>query len=36
MYSGPFVTTSPDFPIPDEMKAWVLGDPGELCFADQQ
>ena len=30
MYSGPFVRTSPDFPIPDEMKAWVLGDPGEL------
>jgi hypothetical protein len=30
MYSGPFGKTSPDFPIPDEMKAWVLGDPGEL------
>ena len=30
MYSGPFVKTSPNFPIPDEMKAWVLGDPGEL------
>ena len=30
MYSGPFVKTSPNFSIPDEMKAWVLGDPGEL------
>jgi len=30
MYSGPFVKTSPNFPIPDAMKAWVLGDPGEL------
>ena len=24
------VKTSPDFPIPETMKAWVLGDPGEL------
>jgi L-iditol 2-dehydrogenase len=30
MYSGPFVKTSPNFSIPDQMKAWVLGDPGEL------
>src|ERR1700744_3675099 len=29
-YSGPGVKTSPDFPIPDKMKAWVLGNPGEL------
>lgn len=26
------VTTSPDFPIPDKMKAWVLGAPGELTL----
>ena len=30
MYAGPGVKTSPDFPVPDTMKAWVLGDPGEL------
>ena len=30
MYSGPGVKTSPDYPIPDTMKAWVLGNPGEL------
>ena len=29
MYSGPGVKTSPDYPIPDTMKAWVLGNPGE-------
>src|SRR5262249_54489464 len=26
------VKTSPDFPIPDKMKAWVLGDPGQLSL----
>ncbi len=30
MYQGPGVKTSPDFPIPDTMKAWVLGNPNEL------
>ncbi len=29
------VKTSPDFPIPDTMKAWVLGDPGELTLKDK-
>lgn len=29
------VTTSPDYPIPDTMKAWVLGDPGELSLVDK-
>ena len=24
------VKTSPDFPIPEQQKAWILGDPGEL------
>jgi 2-desacetyl-2-hydroxyethyl bacteriochlorophyllide A dehydrogenase len=26
------VKTSPDFPVPDTMKAWVLGDPGEMVL----
>ncbi len=30
MYSHPGVKTSPDMPVPGTMKAWVLGDPGEL------
>lgn len=29
------VKTSPDFPIPDTMKAWVLGNPGELTLKDK-
>ena len=29
------VKTHPDYPIPDTMKAWVLGDPGELKFVDK-
>jgi L-iditol 2-dehydrogenase len=24
------VATSPDYPVPDTMQAWVLGDPGQL------
>src|SRR5216684_2826060 len=32
MYAPPGVKTSPDWPIPDTMKAWVLGDPGELTL----
>ena len=36
MYSHPNVKTSPDFPIPDTMKAWVLGDPGELALSEKQ
>ena len=30
MYSHPNVKTAPDFPVPDTMKAWILGVPGEL------
>ena len=26
------VRTSPEFPIPDRMKAWVLRSPGELAL----
>ena len=35
MYAPAGVTTSADFPIPDTMKAWVLGDPGELKLTDK-
>src|SRR5512136_1062857 len=30
MYAPANVKTSKDFPVPDRMKAWVLGNPGEL------
>ncbi len=29
------VKTSPDYPIPETMKAWVLGNPGELTLQDK-
>lgn len=29
------VKTHPDYPIPETMKAWVLGDPGELTLKDK-
>jgi L-iditol 2-dehydrogenase len=29
------VKVDPDFPVPDTMKAWVLGDPGELSLEDK-
>src|ERR1700748_3889351 len=32
MYQHANVKTSPDFPIPDRMKAWVLGDPDQLML----
>ena len=32
MYAPAGVKTSKDYPIPDSMKAWVLGDPGELSL----
>ena len=35
MYAPPGVKTSKDFPVPDTMKAWVLGDPGELMLKDK-
>src|SRR2546425_4461114 len=35
MYAPPGVKTSKDYPIPDTMKAWVLGDPGELSLKDK-
>jgi L-iditol 2-dehydrogenase len=35
MYAPAGVKTSPDHPIPDTMKAWVLGNPGELTLKDK-
>ena len=35
MYAPAGVKTSKDFPVPDTMKAWVLGDPGELTLVDK-
>ncbi len=32
MYAPAGVKTSKDFPLPDTMKAWVLGDPGQLLL----
>jgi len=27
--------TSPDYPVPEQMKAWVLGDPGQLTLSEK-
>src|SRR5882672_1486462 len=35
MYAPAHVKTSPDFPVPDTMKAWVLGEPGELSLTEK-
>lgn len=35
MYSPSGVKTAPNMPIPERMRAWVLGDPGELQFTDK-
>ena len=35
MYSPPGVRLSADHPIPETMKAWVLGDPGELSLTEK-
>ena len=35
MYQPDGVTTSSDFPIPDRMKAWVLGDPDQLVLREK-
>jgi L-iditol 2-dehydrogenase len=36
MYAPTGVKTSADYPIPEKMKAWVLGDPGQLSYLDKQ
>ena len=35
MYNHPGVKTSPSMPVPDMMKAWVLGDPGQISLEDK-
>ena len=35
MYSHPGVKTDPAFPVPDSMKAWVLGDPDQLSLVQK-
>jgi threonine dehydrogenase-like Zn-dependent dehydrogenase len=35
MYAPAGVKTSKDYPIPDTMKAWVLGDPGQLSLKEK-
>ena len=35
MYRPSGVKTAPDLPIPDQMKAWVLGDPDQLFLRDK-
>src|SRR5687768_3147128 len=35
MYAPAGVKTSSDFPIPETMRAWVLGNPGELSLQDK-
>ena len=35
MYAPAGVKTDPNWPIPDRMKAWVLGDPGELKLTEK-
>src|SRR5215831_11059300 len=35
MYNPEAVKTSPEFPVPEQMKAWVLGGPDELFLRDK-
>src|SRR5438128_10563 len=35
MYEPAGVRISAEFPVPERMKAWVLGDPDELLFRDK-
>ena len=35
MYDPAGVRISPEFPVPGQMKAWVLGDPDELFLRDK-
>ena len=35
MYDPSGVKTSPEFPVPAQMKAWVLGGPDELFLHDK-
>ena len=35
MYAPPGVRTNPNMAVPESMRAWVLGDPGELRFTQK-
>ena len=35
MYAPPGVKTNPNMPVPERMRAWVLGDPGKLHFTEK-
>jgi L-iditol 2-dehydrogenase len=35
MYAHPGVKTDASHPVPDSMKAWVLGDPGQLTLTEK-
>src|SRR5260370_15618207 len=35
MYDATGVKTSPELPVPDQMKAWVLGNPDQLSLRDK-
>ena len=35
MYSPANVKTTPDFPVPETMKAWILNNPGELTLSEK-
>jgi L-iditol 2-dehydrogenase len=33
---GASVKTNPEFPVPESMRAWVLGNPSELALTRKQ
>ena len=35
MYAPAGVKTDPNFPVPETMKAWVLGEPGQLSLQNK-
>ena len=35
MYAPPGVKTNPNMAVPERMRAWVLGDPGQLVFTQK-
>ena len=35
MYAPPGVRTNPNMAVPERMRAWVLGDPGQLVFTQK-
>jgi L-iditol 2-dehydrogenase len=35
MYDSAGVTVSPNFPVPDKMRAWVLGDPDQIHLREK-